>query len=83
MSGRRRFLFGGLGLALYLRSALDAAVAAVSMAVVFVAVGAGAHVGTLAILAAVAEYAYTRVEASNRRLRAGGELGQGAPQPAT
>ena len=61
-------VFGGFGLALYLRSWIDAAIAAVAVVLVAVAVGDGMKIGFLAICAALAQYAYTRVEASNRRL---------------
>jgi hypothetical protein len=64
-------LFGGFGLALYLRSWLDAAVAAISIVLIDTAINAGFPVGILTILAVLAQYAYTRVEASNRRLGIG------------
>ena len=77
-------VFGGFGLAVYLRSWLDAAVAAVSMVMISLAIGAGFPIGLLAVLAGLAEYAYARVEASNRQL--GGHPAAGiksTTQPAT
>jgi hypothetical protein len=78
-------VFGGFGLALYLRSWIDAAVAAISVVLVFVSIGAGLQVGTLTILAVLGQYAYTRVEASNRQLRGHADVdpATGAAQPAT
>jgi hypothetical protein len=77
--------FGGSGLAVYLRSWIDAAVTVIGMVLLLVAIDAGFQVGTLAILASLGQYAYTRVEASNRQLRghADADPATGAAQPAT
>jgi hypothetical protein len=61
-------IFGGVGLALYLRSRQDTAVAAGAVVAVMIANSAGLAIGVLAILVALGQYAYARVEASNRRL---------------
>jgi hypothetical protein len=63
-------LFGGFGLAVYLRSLVDAGVAAVGLLLVTLADSAGFPIGVLTILALLGQYAYTRVEASNRHLAA-------------
>jgi hypothetical protein len=75
-------IFGGFGLAIYLRSWLDAGVAALATLLLFLA-GSAFHIGVLAVLAALGQYAYTRVEASNRRLnRRPGADAPLAPAPA-
>jgi hypothetical protein len=66
-------LFGGFGLALYLRSWLDAGLAAASIVVMLMVVSAGAGIGVLAIVAVLGQYAWARVHASNRQLERGTE----------
>jgi hypothetical protein len=66
-------LFGGFGLALYLRSWVDAGLAAASIALILMLSSAGAGVGALAIFAVLGQYAWARVHASNRQLERGAE----------
>jgi hypothetical protein len=66
------FLFGGIGLAIYLRSWVDAGLAVASIVALDVVVSMGLEVGMLPILLALAQYGFVRAEASNRLLRGEG-----------
>ena len=75
-------LFGGLGLALYLRSWVDAGLAATAMVIVLMLTSAGAGICTLVIFAVLGQYAWARVHASNRQLEQGTQAAPGAdPAP--
>jgi hypothetical protein len=71
------FLFGGIGLAIYLRSWVDAGLAVASIIALDLAVSMGLGIEVLAVLLALGQYGYVRAEASNRLLR--GEKPTSAP----
>jgi hypothetical protein len=62
-------MFGGIGLAIYLRSWVDAGLAFVWIIALDVVLTSGlSEIGIITIVAVYGKYGYTRVEASNRVL---------------
>jgi predicted permease len=66
-------IVGGFGLALYLRSWLDAGLTVVWVVMFAIFVDAGGSVGLATVAAIYGNYPYARVHASNRRLERGAQ----------